>query len=228
MKDERTLHENTIRAQYVASVIDGKKVKGYRDEEGVDADSTTETYAAIKFFVDNWRWADVPFYVRTAKRMPTKVTEGVIHFKSSHHQIFKDSGMTNNDNKLIIRIQPDEGVLMKFGVKVPGQGFKVERANLDFYYSSLVDAYVMTAYERLLLDAMQGDATLYARADEVEAAWEFVDPILKYWKDSDAKVYGYSAGVWGPKNADELIDGLHMWRNPSANLADDPGFCVIC
>lgn len=227
MTDEETLNKNTIRAQYVSSLVDGKKVKGYREEEDVDPESTTETYAALKFFVDNWRWADVPFYVRTAKKMPTKVTEVVIHFKSPHHLVFKDSAMSNKDNKLIIRIQPDEGVLIKFGVKVPGQGFKVERANLDFYYSSLVDTYVMTAYERLLLDAMQGDATLYARADEVEAAWEFVDPILEYWKKSDAKVYGYSAGVWGPINADELIEGLGMWRNPSKNLADDPGFCVI-
>ncbi len=228
MTDEDTLHKSTIRAQYVSSVIDGKKVKGYREEQDVDLNSMTETYAAIKFFVDNWRWADVPFYVRTAKRMPTKVTEVVIHFKTPHHQIFKDSGMNSKDNKLIIRIQPDEGVLIKFGVKVPGQGFKVERANLDFYYSSLAENRVMEAYERLLLDAMQGDATLYARADEVEAAWAFVDPILEYWKNSDAKIYGYSAGVWGPKNADDLIEGLGMWRNPSENLADDPGFCVIC
>lgn len=136
--------------------------------------------------------------------------------------------MFNKDNKLIIRIQPDEGILVKFGVKVPGQGFKVERANLDFYYSGLTETHVMEAYERLLLDAMQGDATLYARADEVEAAWEFVNPILDYWKTSDAKVYGYSAGVWGPVNADELIEGYGMWRNPGPNLADDPGFCVIC
>ncbi|MGB7393799.1 MAG: glucose-6-phosphate dehydrogenase [Pricia sp.] len=228
MTDHKVLHQNTIRAQYVAATIDGERVKGYREEEGVDADSKTETYAALKFFVDNWRWADVPFYVRTAKRMPTKVTEVVIHFKTPHHQIFKDAGMSNKDNKLIIRIQPDEGILIKFGVKVPGQGFKVERANLDFYYSSLVENHVMEAYERLLLDAMQGDATLYARADEVEAAWAFVDPILDYWKNSDAKVYGYSAGVWGPKNADELIDGIHMWRNPGEQLAEDPGFCVIC
>jgi glucose-6-phosphate 1-dehydrogenase len=227
MTDDDTLRKNTIRAQYVSSSIDGKKVKGYREEEGVGTDSTTETYAAIKFFVDNWRWKDVPFYVRTAKRMPTKVTEVVIHFKSPHHQIFQDSGMLNKDNKLVIRIQPDEGILIKFGVKVPGQGFKVERANLDFYYSSLVDNNIMQAYERLLLDAMQGDATLYARADEVEAAWEFVDPILDFWKNSDAKVFGYSAGVWGPENADELIEGVGMWRNPGPNLADDPGFCVI-
>ena len=228
MKDPKVLYSNTIRGQYLSAEVNGEKVKGYREEEGVDPESTTETYAAIKFFVDNWRWADVPFYVRTAKRMPTKVTEVVIHFKSPHHQIFKDSGINNKDNKLIIRIQPDEGVLVKFGVKVPGQGFKVERANLDFYYSSLTDTHVMTAYERLLLDAMQGDATLYARADEVEAAWEFVDPILEYWNsDKDLPIYGYSAGMWGPENANELIDGYYMWRNPGAQLAHDPGFCVL-
>lgn len=227
MTNNKTLHDNTIRAQYVSSVIDGETVKGYREEQDVDPNSKTETYAAIKFFVDNWRWADVPFYVRTAKRMPTKVTEVVIHFKTPHHQIFKDSGMQSKDNKLIIRIQPDEGILIKFGVKVPGQGFKVERANLDFYYSSLAENHVMEAYERLLLDAMQGDATLYARADEVEAAWAFVDPILNYWKTSDEKIYGYSAGVWGPENADDLIEGVGMWRNPSENLADDPGYCEI-
>ncbi|MBS9463836.1 glucose-6-phosphate dehydrogenase [Flagellimonas sp. 389] len=229
MRDKQTLFDNTIRAQYVGSEINGEKVKGYRDEDGVDPESTTETYAAIKFFVDNWRWHGVPFYVRTAKRMPTKVTEVIIHFKTPHHQIFQDSGVNNKDNKLIIRIQPDEGILMKFGVKVPGQGFKVERANLDFYYSSLAQTYVMEAYERLLLDAMQGDATLYARADEVEAAWEFVDPILNYWKTGDdVRMYGYAAGVWGPENADELIDDLGYWRNPGENLADDPGYCVIC
>lgn len=229
MRDEETLDKHTIRGQYVAAVIDGEKVKGYREEEGVDSQSTTETFAAIKFYVDNWRWKDVPFYVRTAKRMPTKVTEVVIHFKSPHHQIFNDTNIHNKDNKLIIRVQPDEGILIKFGVKVPGQGFTVERANLDFYYSSLVESDVMQAYERLLLDAMQGDATLYARADEVEAAWEFVDPILDYWENGkDVKTYGYSAGVWGPKNTDELMEGTYMWRNPGENLADDPGFCVIC
>ncbi|TAI49152.1 glucose-6-phosphate dehydrogenase [Flagellimonas allohymeniacidonis] len=229
MKDDESLFENTIRAQYVASEINGEKIKGYREEDGVDPNSTTETYAAVKFFVDNWRWKDVPFYVRTAKRMPTKVTEVIIHFKTPHHQIFKDSGLSSKDNKLIIRIQPDEGILIKFGVKVPGQGFKVERANLDFYYSSLAETYVMEAYERLLLDAMQGDATLYARADEVEAAWEFVDPILDYWKNGkDIRMYGYAAGVWGPENADELIDDLGFWRNPGQNLADDAGYCVIC
>ena len=228
MRDEATLFKNTIRAQYVASDLNGEKVKGYREEEGVDPESTTETYAAIKFYVDNWRWQGVPFYVRTAKRMPTKVTEIVIHFKGTHHHIFTSAGLSEKDNKLIIRVQPDEGILIKFGVKVPGQGFKVERANLDFYYSSLVETKVMAAYERLLLDAMQGDATLYARADEVEAAWEFVDPILNYWENGKEVVtYGYSAGVWGPLNSGDLFEGAYSWRNPGEHLADDPGFCVI-
>lgn len=229
MNDEESLHNNTIRAQYMASNIQGKTVKGYREEEEVHPESTTETYAAIKFYVDNWRWKDVPFYVRTAKRMPTKVTEVVIHFKTPHHQIFKESDIHNKDNKLIIRIQPDEGVLIKFGVKVPGQGFRVERANLDFYYSSLTETHVMEAYERLLLDAMQGDATLYARADEVEAAWEFVDPILDYWQQgNDVRMYGYPSGTWGPRNSDDLIEGEGYWRNPGEHLTDDQNYCVIC
>ena len=228
-RDEKTLHDNTIRAQYMASDIQGKTVKGYREEEDVDPQSTTETFAAIKFYVDNWRWKDVPFYVRTAKRMPTKVTEVVIHFKTPHHQIFKESGIHNKDNKLIIRIQPDEGILIKFGVKVPGQGFKVERANLDFYYSSLRETHVMEAYERLLLDAMQGDATLYARADEVEAAWEFVDPILDYWQNGkDVRMYGYPSGTWGPRNSDDLIEGNGYWRNPGEHLTEDENYCVLC
>lgn len=228
MRDAETIRKHTVKGQYIASEIDGTHVKGYREEGGVDPHSKTETYAALKFFVDNWRWKDVPFFVRTAKRMPTKVTEVVIHFKSPHHHIFKDADMNNKANKLIIRIQPDEGVLIKFGVKVPGQGFSVERANLDFYYSSLADNYVMEAYERLLLDAMNGDATLYARADEVEAAWEFVDPILTHWEQGDnVQTYGYSAGVWGPKEADDLMLDDSYWRNPSKNLADELGYCVI-
>ena len=226
MTEEETLRTNTIRAQYVASEINGQKFAGYREEEGVDPESLTETYAAIKFYIDNWRWKDVPFCVRTAKRMPTKVTEVVVHFKSTPHSLFKG---TKSDNKLIIRIHPDEGVLMKFGVKVPGQGFVVEEANLDFYYSSLSGSRVMEAYERLLLDAMQGDATLYARGDEVEAAWQFVDPILQYWQNGkDVRMYGYSAGVWGPKNSNDLIEGGFNWRDPGPNLADHSGFCVLC
>lgn len=226
MNDEETLSKNTLRGQYVASEIDGEKMLGYREEKGVDPNSLTETFAAVKFYIDNWRWKDVPFYVRTAKRMPTKVTEVVIHFKETPHTLFTGNNLSN---KLIIRIQPDEGVLLKFGVKVPGQGFKVERANLDFRYADLANEEIMEAYERLLLDAMQGDATLYARGDEVEAAWKFADPILKYWSESkDAQMHGYSSGVWGPENSSDLLDGDDEWRNPGPNLTDDHGYCLIC
>lgn len=226
MKDDKTLYENTIRGQYRPAEIDGEKIKGYREEDGVDPESLTETFAAVKFYIDNWRWKDVPFYVRTAKRMPTKVTEVVIHFKATPHSLFVGA---DKDNKLIIRIYPDEGMMMKFGVKVPGQGFIVEEANMDFYYSDLTKNRVMGAYERLLLDAIQGDATLYARGDEVEAAWRFVDPILNYWQNGkDVRMYGYAAGVWGPEISDKLIEGNYGWRNPGPNLADDPGYCVLC
>lgn len=227
MTSEEELATHTMKGQYVASTIDGKKVKGYREEEGVDPDSKTETYAAVKFFVDNWRWKDVPFYVRTAKYMPTKVTEVVIHFKSPAHEVFKSQDAFRKDNKLIIRIQPDEGILMKFGVKVPGLGFHVEQASLDFFYSDLDSAEIMDAYERLLLDAMQGDATLYARADEVEAAWKFVDPIMKYWENEDVPTYGYAAGTWGPTNSDEMFEEHFGWRNPGKRLTDETGFCIL-
>ncbi|MEB2779392.1 glucose-6-phosphate dehydrogenase [Algoriphagus sp. C2-6-M1] len=227
MKDDEELATHTMKGQYVASTINGKKVKGYREEEGVNPDSKTETFAAVKFFVDNWRWKDVPFYVRTAKYMPTKVTEVVIHFKAPAHEVFKSQDVYKKDNKLIIRIQPDEGILMKFGVKVPGLGFQVEQANMDFYYSDLDSAEIMEAYERLLLDAMQGDATLYARADEVEAAWRFVDPILKYWENEDVPTYGYAAGTWGPRNSDDMFEGHFGWRNPGNRLTDETGFCIL-
>lgn len=216
---KRSLKEDTIRGQYTSATINGKKVKGYREETGVDPESLTETYAAIRFRIDNWRWKGVPFYVRTAKCMPTKVTEVVIHFKPTHHRLFENNKSEKSNNRLIIRVQPDEGILMKFGVKIPGQGFKVKNANLDFYYADMKESDVMEAYERLLLDAMQGDATLYARADEVEAAWAFVDPIINHWKKKSAKVHNYNAGSWGPEDADNLIKGKGGWRNPSHDLA---------
>lgn len=229
MKEDEEIIRNTLKGQYVRSTIGGKSLPGYREEEGVHPDSTTETYAAIKFFVDNWRWKDVPFYVRTGKAMPTKVTEAVIHFKTPHHQVFTSQDAFRKDNKLIIRIQPNEGILIKFGVKVPGLGFHVEQANMDFYYDDMASAQVMTAYERLLLDAMQGDTTLYARADEVEAAWKFVDPILKCWETNPSvNTYGYSIGTWGPRNSDELIEDSYGWRNPGDLLTDETGFCIIC
>lgn len=214
-----TIRTDTVRGQYISSKIKGEQVKGYREEKGVDKESKTETFAALKFYIDNWRWKNVPFYVRTAKRMPTKVTEVVIHFKPTPHRLFDTD---EQDNQLVIRIQPSEGVLLKFSMKIPGQGFKVKDVGMDFHYSDLTDAYVPEAYERLLLDAMQGDATLYSRGDEAEAAWAFVDPIINAWRDDESiKMYGYPAGSWGPDQAEELIEGNITWRFPCKSLSID-------
>ncbi len=226
---EETVKSDVIRGQYTASNIKGDAVKGYREEEGVPEDSKTETYCAMKFFIDNWRWAGVPFYIRTGKKLPTRVTEIVIHFQPVHHHLFVNHDGINANNVLVIRIQPNEGILLKFGMKVPGAGFEVKNVNMDFHYSDLTNAYVPDAYERLLLDAMQGDATLYARGDAVEAAWEFVDPILKAWKnDPTIPVKGYPAGTWGPANADDLIEGKNLiWRYPCKNLTNDGEYCEL-
>ena len=189
-----------IRGQYMASNMRGEMVKGYRDEEGVPSDSKTETYAAVKFFIDNWRWSDVPFYIRTGKRLPTKVTEVSITFKRPPHKIFRrESDISLAHNQLVMRIQPDEGLLLSFGMKVPGEGFDVKNVGMDFHYSDLVETDVPEAYERLLLDCIKGDPTLYAHGDSVEHSWKFVEPILNAWKnDNSIPVYGYPSGSWGP------------------------------
>ncbi len=223
------IRNNVVRGQYMKSKIKGEEVPGYREEEGVDPNSKTETFVAMKFFVDNWRWAGVPFYIRSGKRLPTRVSEVVIHFKPNHLHLFEKSEAPNSQNMLVLRIQPDEGILMKIGLKIPGAGYQVKNVNLDFLYSSLTDAYVPEAYERLIMDAMQGDATLYARGDSAEAAWAFVDPILEAWKnDPEIPVYGYPAGTWGPAHVDDLIDGENMiWRYPCKNLTDDGEYCEL-
>ena len=220
----------SIRGQYMASDMSGKMVNGYREEEGVPEDSKTETFAALKFFIDNWRWANVPFYIRTGKRMPTKVTEISITFKKPPHQLFNHAdAFVQSHNQLVIRIQPDEGLLLKFGMKVPGQGFKVKNVGMDFRYSDLSEGDVPEAYERLLLDCMKGDATLYAHGDSVEASWEFVEPILDAWKnDSSIPVYGYPAGTWGPLVANEMVEPEELtWRNPCRELTEDTNYCKL-
>ncbi len=223
---ENMISKNVIRGQYTESVIKGEKVIGYREEPGVDPYSRTETFVAVKIFVDNWRWAGVPFYIRTGKKLPTRVTEIVIHFKSVPHHLFGNSSTAAN-NQLIIRIQPDEGILLKFGMKTPGAGFDVQTVNMDFHYSDLTNVKVPSAYERLLLDCMQGDATLYARGDAVEQAWEFVQPIINAWlTNPEIPIYGYPAGTWGPENSDNLIKGAN-WRFPCKNLADDGMYCEL-
>ncbi len=227
---EEEVTDFVIRGQYTGASLKGEHLPGYREEEGVSNESRTETYVAMKFFIDNWRWNGVPFYIRTGKRLPTKVTEIVIHFKKSPHHIFAYQHQSiNTHNQLVIRVQPDEGLLFKFGMKVPGVGFNVQTANMDFHYSEVQDMKITSAYERLLLDCMQGDSTLYIRGDAVEEAWAFVQPILDAWKNHpDIPVYGYPAGTWGPANADSLIEEPEItWRYPCKNLSNDGEYCEL-
>ena len=225
---EAEVAKNVIRGQYIRSNHGKEPVIGYREEHGVDSQSKTETYLAMKFFIDNFRWAGVPFYIRTGKKLPARVTEVVIHFKNTPHHLF---GNTDNadamNNQLVLRIQPDEGILLKFGMKVPGAGFHVQTVNMDFHYSELSDVYLPSAYGRLLLDCMQGDATLYSRGDAVEKAWEFVQPILNAWQNNlEIPVYGYPAGTWGPEVVDDLMEE-GMWRYPCKNLSHDGEYCEL-
>ncbi len=230
---EEDVSKFAIRGQYMASSLRGEMVNGYRDEEGVPKDSKTATFVALKFFIDNWRWSGVPFYVRTGKRLPTKVAEITITFNQPPHSLFRrESDILNqpsNQNQLVIRIQPDEGLLLKFGMKVPGEGFRAKNVGMDFHYSDLTDSDVPEAYERLLLDCMKGDATLYAHGDSVEYSWKFVEPILNAWKnDPTIPVYGYPAGSWGPEIADDLIEPAEMtWRNPCRKLTEDTSYCEL-
>ena len=203
---------DVVLGQYVAGTVDGEQVVGYLEEKGVPPDSSTETFIALKCEIDNWRWAGVPFYVRSGKRLPTRVTEIVIHFKTTPHPVFSQNAP---ENKLIIRIQPDEGISMRFGLKKPGAGFEAKEVSMDFRYADLASTNLLTAYERLLLDAMKGDATLFARTDAVHACWRFVQPILDY-KAAHGRVYEYESGSWGPTEADKLI-ARHgkLWGKPS-------------
>ncbi len=223
------VHKRTIRGQYTGAHVRGEWLKGYREEVNVDPVSMTETFAALKFNIDNWRWGGVPFYVRTGKRLPTRVTEAVIHFKPTPHYLFSGESLCDGCNQLIIRIQPDEGILLKFGMKIPGAGFKVKNVNMDFHYSDLAAERIPEAYERLLYDCMKGDSTLYTRSDAVMAAWKFLDPVLEAWKnDSSIPVYGYPAGTWGPEKADDLIEEPELtWRYPCKNLAEDGVYCEL-
>ena len=218
-----------IRGQYLSSKIKGEQVPGYREEEGVDPESVTETYAALKFYIDNWRWGGVPFYIRTGKRLPTRVSEVVIHFKPTPHFLFSQNDVCQSCNQLVIRIQPDEGILIKFGMKTPGAGFDVQNVNMDFHYSDLTNQRIPSAYERLLYDTMKGDATLFARTEEVLEAWKFLSPVIDCWKnDKDVPLFGYPAGTWGPENADNLIEDKKMtWRYPCKNLSDDGVYCEL-
>ena len=226
---EADVAKQVIRGQYTGSTIRGECVPGYRSEKGVAPDSKTETFVAIKFFINNWRWGGVPFYIRTGKRLPTRVTEIVIHFKKSPHHLFQRENSSLSSNQLIIRIQPDEGILLKFDMKEPGSGFNVKNVNMDFHYSDLANIRVPSAYERLLYDVMIGDSTLFSRDDEVETAWKFIQPIQTAWAaNKNIKIYGYPAGTWGPSVSNDLIEGCGLtWRYPCKNLSDDGLYCEL-
>jgi glucose-6-phosphate 1-dehydrogenase len=203
-----------VRGQYGAGYVEGQKVPEYREEPGVDRRSTTETFVAAKLYIDNWRWAGTPFYVRTGKRMPKRETTIAIQFKRAPHPPFARAASEGvNPNVLVIHVQPDEGVSLGIGVKVPGQGLTLRTVQMDFLYGGAFRTDLPEAYERLILDCLLGDATLFTRADEVDRQWALVDSIMASWKRERTRFPNYDAGTWGPQAADELVrrDGRE-WR----------------
>jgi glucose-6-phosphate 1-dehydrogenase len=218
LKVLRSLHtpgpKHVVRGQYGPGFIEGKEVPGYREEQGVAPGSMTETFVAAKLFVDNWRWADTPFYVRMGKRLARRETTIAIQFKRAPHPPFADASADGlRPNTLLIHVQPNEGVSLAIGAKVPGQGMTIRTVHMDFLYGGTFREGLPEAYERLILDAMLGDATLFTRSDEIEEQWALVDAIVSFWKRERILFPNYAAGTWGPSAADELIhrDG-RSWR----------------
>jgi glucose-6-phosphate 1-dehydrogenase len=207
--------EMTVRARYTAGMAGGEEAKGYLEEEGVPGDSDTETYAALKLEVHNWRWAGVPIFLRTGKRLARKVTEIAVQLKPVPHLAFASEGSVGvQPNQLILTVQPNEGVSLSLGAKIPGASMRIRPVNMEFLYGTSFMSQSPEAYERLILDAMRGDATLFTRNDEVDAQWSIIDPILKAWDAGSPRLSEYEAGTPGPQAADELIDsgeGRH-WR----------------
>jgi glucose-6-phosphate 1-dehydrogenase len=211
--DPDEVPEMAVRAQYGPGAVGGEEVPGYLDEEGVPEDSKTETYAAVRLRIDNWRWAGVPFYLRTGKRLARKVTEIAVTLKPVPHLAFKQAGSLGVEpNQLVLTVQPNEGVSLSLVAKIPGARMAVRPVNMEFLYGTSFMSQSPEAYERLIMDTMRGDATLFARNDEVEAAWAICDPILKAWEESDEPLPQYEAGSQGPEEANELLLDAHRWR----------------
>jgi len=211
---EDDLKNHVIRAQYGKGFINGQNVNSYREEKNVNPNSLVETFVALRFFIDNWRWAGVPFYLRAGKRLPKRGTEIAIIFKDAPGVLFQKNGRKNEPNVLAMKIQPDEGISMKINCKVPGPGIPVQPVKMDFRYGSYFGGSPPEAYERLIWDCITGDSTLFARADEVEESWAILTPVLEYWakkKEEDFSIY--PAGSWGPTFCDEMMekDG-RAWR----------------
>jgi len=221
---------NMVRGQYGPGAIDGQRVAGYRSEPDVAPDSNTETFVALKLLIDNWRWAGVPFYLRTGKRLARRVTEIVIQFRRTPFVLFRNTSVRNLEtNRLVIHIQPEEGISLSFGAKVPGSVMKLGLVNMDFDYSTYFGMEHSTGYERLLRDCMAGDATLFQRADMVEAGWSVIQLILDLWHALPARGFpNYAAGAWGPVEAQELLekDG-RAWRRIGEEELDQRGRIAI-
>jgi glucose-6-phosphate 1-dehydrogenase len=214
----RALHtpgpKQVVRGQHGRGYVEGVEVPAYREEEGVDAESGTETYVAAKLYVDNWRWSDTPFYVRAGKRLPRRETTVAIQFQRAPHPPFQEvAGDGLRPNVLLVSIQPNEGVTLEIGAKVPGQGMAIRTVNMDFLYGGAFRTTLPEAYERLILDAMLGDATLFTRSDEVAEQWALVDAMIAAWQRDRPSYPNYEAGTWGPRAAEELVarDG-RRWR----------------
>jgi glucose-6-phosphate 1-dehydrogenase len=212
--DPAGVRANVVRGQYGPGWVGGAPAVGYRKEPEVEALSETETFVVARLKVDDWRWSGVPFYLRVGKRLPKRATEISIQFKDVPHRLFREASTDPEPNLLAIRIQPDEGILLRFGSKVPGLGLDIRTVNMDFTYGSAFSTDAPDAYETLILDAMIGDPSLFTRADEVEAAWGIVNPIFDAWLDEPAPDFpNYAAGTWGPEAADALIAGDgRRWR----------------
>jgi glucose-6-phosphate 1-dehydrogenase len=212
--DKETLTASAVRGQYGAGAVGGQKVKAYREEPGVKNDSQTETFAALRLWIDNWRWTGVPFYLRTGKRLPKRATEVAIQFKPVPHLVFESSPLDLLEaNTLSIRIQPNEGISLKFAAKLPGHAVHLRPVDMEFRYGTSFGGRISDAYERLLLDAMNGDQTLFTRGDSVIEGWNIVEPVLHAWENNVTPLTDYPAGSWGPAEADAMIaaDG-RKWR----------------
>lgn len=223
---EDYIKDNVIRGQYMAA---GNHL-GYRQEKHVAPNSRTETFFAMKVEIDNWRWSGVPFFFRVGKQMPTKVTEIVVHFKNAPHLLFGHvPGVRQHANRLVLRIQPNEGIVLRFDMKLPGTGFHTKQVDMDFVYDELGDVKMGDAYARLIEDCLMGDPTLFTRADAVESSWRYFGKILEYWqKYPKTPLYGYPVGTWGPLESNSLIESVRgSWTNPCKNLIHTDEYCEL-